>query len=199
MIPCVGGVVPGRKRSSLPRGTSPMPPVYEITFFPSGDVCEFFGSRGDYYELEDGSHLDVWSKLVWCRRCGDFTEGESIEALEEIDRHLDELGDPTSELYHFTRDAHFRSLFAEQLRRRRRWRMGRQHPPKCLECGSTAIIVLPLGERVRDPNGPGWIEVTITGHCSTQFNNRFYTPEGDRIPRDTEPTYWMWTGEPRSC
>jgi predicted oxidoreductase len=26
--------------------------------------------------------------------------------------------------------------------------------------------------------------------CSTRFNEWFFTPEGDRIPRDTKPTYW---------
>jgi hypothetical protein len=26
--------------------------------------------------------------------------------------------------------------------------------------------------------------------CSTDFNEWFFTPEGDRIPRDTKPTYW---------
>ena len=68
--------------------------------------------------------------------------------------------------------------------------MGRESPPKCLECGSTEIVVFPVGERAGNPMGPGWVEITITGLCSTSFNNRFYTPEGDRIPRDTKPTYW---------
>jgi hypothetical protein len=68
--------------------------------------------------------------------------------------------------------------------------MGRESPPKCLECGSTEIVVFPVGGRVKNPTGSGRVEITITGHCSTSFNNRFYTPEGDRIPRDTKPTYW---------
>jgi hypothetical protein len=28
--------------------------------------------------------------------------------------------------------------------------------------------------------------------CSTVFNEWFFTPEGDRIPRDTQPTYWAF-------
>jgi hypothetical protein len=30
----------------------------------------------------------------------------------------------------------------------------------------------------------------MIGLCSNDFNEWFFTPEGDRIPRDTKPTYW---------
>jgi hypothetical protein len=164
-----------------------MPSVYEIRFSPSGETREYFGSRGDYYELGDGSHVDVRSKPVWCHQCGEFTDGESIEGFDEIDRHLTELRDPTSDL---SRGLRYRQQIIEQFEERRRWLIARKSPPKCLECGSAAIVLFPIGESVRNPSGPGWVVVTIGGHCSTSFNNRFYTPEGDRIPRDTKPTYW---------
>ena len=175
-----------------------MPAVYQIQFTPSGETQEYFGSRGDSYELEDGTHIDVRSQPVWCRRCGEFTDGESIERLDEIDQQIADLQDPRSELYRLTRDTlptadgrpRLRPHFTKLLRQRRRWLMDRESPPKCLECGSTDILVFPVGERAGNPIGPGWVEITITGHCSTSFNNRFYTPEGDRIPRDTKPTYW---------
>jgi hypothetical protein len=176
-----------------------MPGVYQIKFLPGGETREFYGSRGDYYEFDDGSHIDVRSGPVWCRRCNGFTDGESIEGLDEIERQLADLDDPASELYRFTEDTsptadgrpRLRPLVTELLTKRRRWREGRRSPPKCLQCGSAEIVVLPCeGERVRNPAGTGWVEVTITGLCSTSFNNRFYTPEGDRIPRDTKPTYW---------
>ena len=32
--------------------------------------------------------------------------------------------------------------------------------------------------------------IHCVGMCSTSFNEWFFTPEGDRIPRDTRPTYW---------
>jgi hypothetical protein len=80
------------------------------------------------------------------------------------------------------------------MEQRRRWLTGRQSPPKCLECGSTEIVVFRSGERAENPNGPGWVEITVMGHCSTLFNNRFYTPDGDRIPRDTKSTYWTLPG-----
>jgi hypothetical protein len=169
-----------------------MPAVYEIKFLPSGEVREFYGSRGDYYELEDGSHINVLSGPVWCHRCNDFTDGEYVGSLEEIDQHLEELRDPLSK---WSRGLRFRQSHIESLEQRRRWLMGRVSPPKCLECGSAEVVVFPRGERVKNPTGTGWVEVTVTGHCSTSFNNRFYTPEGDRIPRDTKPTYWSWPWE----
>jgi hypothetical protein len=176
-----------------------MPAVYQITFLPSGETRVFCGSRGDYYEFDDGSQIDVRSTPVWCDRCHGFKDGESIESLEEIDQQLADLRDPRSELYRLTKDTfptadkrpRFRPKYVKLLKQRRRWREGRVAPPKCLECGSAEIVVLPVeGQRVKNPAGTGWVQVAITGLCSTYFNNRFYTPEGDRIPRDTKPTYW---------
>jgi len=64
-------------------------------------------------------------------------------------------------------------------------------PPKCIHCGSTDIVVLPVNQAVAHPEGRGMIEVTCAGMwCSTRFNEWFLTPEGERIPRDTRPTYW---------
>src|SRR4051795_3674685 len=115
-----------------------MPAVYQIRFLPSGETREFYGSRGDHYELEDGPHIDVWSRPVWCHRCNDFTDGEYVGRLEEIDQHLEELRDPSSEL---SRGLRYRPTIIEGLEQRRRWLTGRVSPPKCLECGSTEIVV----------------------------------------------------------
>jgi hypothetical protein len=173
-----------------------MPAVYQIRFLPGGETQEVYGSRGDHYELADGTHIDLRSSPVWCRQCNGFTDGESIEALEEIDRQIADLRDPTSELYRFCYPGGEGSIRVDVIRlitklaKRRRWRERRKSPPKCLGCGTSEIVLLPERLKVTNPTGPGWIEVTVTGHCSTSFNNRYYTPEGDRIPRDTKPTYW---------
>src|ERR1700722_2688975 len=78
-----------------------MPAVYQIRFLPGGQTEEFYGSRGDHYELPNGTHIDLRSSPVWCRRCNGFTDGEWIEALEEIDHQIADLRDPTSELCRF--------------------------------------------------------------------------------------------------
>jgi hypothetical protein len=100
-----------------------MPAVHEIKFLPGGETIEFYGSRGDYYELKDGSQISVISKPVWCRRCREFTDGESIEGLDEIDRLLADLHDPSSEV---SRGLHYRLRIIEQMEQRRRWLTGRQ-------------------------------------------------------------------------
>jgi len=173
-----------------------MPAVYQIRFLPGGETRAVCCSRGDYYELRDGSHIGVRSSPVWCRRCNDFTDGEAIEALEEIDQQIADLRDPMSELFRFYQDNASGSLGVDgihsiiELEKRRRWLEGRKSPPKCLGCGSTEIVLLPDGQKVTNPTGSGWIEVSVTGLCSTPFTNRYYTSEEDRIPRDTKPTYW---------
>jgi hypothetical protein len=179
-----------------------MPGFYEITFLPEGKVQRFAGSRGNYYEFEDGSHLDIHTAPVWCHHCGDITHGEQIKALEEIDKELADLDDPNSELYRFTMmsllpelDAispreSFRLERIEETRKRRQWNERRSSPPKCIHCGSTNITLLPMEQPILIPPGPISVVVRFAGMCSTDFNEWFFTPEGDRIPRDTKPTHW---------
>ena len=83
-----------------------MPAVYQIRFLaPGGETQEICGSRGDHDELANGTHIDLCSSPVWCRQCAGFTDGESIEALDEIDRQIADLRYPTSELFVFARES----------------------------------------------------------------------------------------------
>jgi hypothetical protein len=177
-----------------------MPAMYEIKFLPEGKVLNFAGSRGNYYELADGNHIDVHTEPVWCRQCGKITHGEEIESQEEIDRtlaHLQErraamLSEAESERYPAVQDlgGRFSAAYIESMTRRSEWRKARKSPPRCVLCGSIEIVRLPPGEHVPHPDGSGWIELDVIGMCSTSFNEWFFMPEGDRIPRDTKPTYW---------
>jgi len=173
-----------------------MPAVYQFRFVPGGETQEFYGSRGDHYELPDGTHIDLRSSPVWCRRCNEFADGEAIEEIEEIDRQIADLRDPQSELFRFYKESSTGSIgvdgihFISELVKRRCWDESRKSPPKCLGCGSPEIVLLPEGQKVTNPTGSGWIEVTVTGLSSTPFMNRYYTTEGDRIPTHTKPTYW---------
>ena len=177
-----------------------MPALYRIKYLPDGPEMDVCGTRGNYYEFDDGSRLDVHTTLIWCRQCATIRDGERIESLEDIDRQIKDLNDPASELYRMTansvlqeltgRGEEFRLEQIEKLKRRRRWREARTSPPKCISCGSTDLYVFPVNEVGPNPTAPGEVEVNIIGMCSTDFNNWFFTPEGDRIPRDTKPTYW---------
>ena len=176
-----------------------MPATYEIKFGPKGPTKEFEGSTGNYYEFEDGSHMYMNTTPVWCHGCGQITHGERIESLEEIDKKLADLNNPTSVLYRMTAKGLLNEitgggdrLLQERLQKtkqRRTWRERRISPPKCIRCGSTDILVLPIDQPVPNPAGPGTIKVRCVGMCETDFDECFFTPEGDRIPKETTPTH----------
>jgi len=177
-----------------------MPAVYEVRWLPDGPTEEYFGSRGNYYELSESDHIDVHAGLVWCHCCNAITEGEELSTVDEIERQISDLHDPTTELYQSTRYGLVEKLTKggenylrdriEELQRRLRWRAARLSPPKCIVCGSTDIMPLPTGEPIPSPRGEGQIQVHVVGMCSTSFREWYFTPEGDRIPRETQPKYW---------
>lgn len=176
-----------------------MPGYYEILLLPQHRKLGFAGSRGNYYEFEDGSHLEMHTTPVWCHRCAKITHGEEIEPLEEIERVLADLRDPSTE-WGRPRPSlipgsegvvgSFQQVQIQEWSKRREWRLRRRTGAKCILCGSSEIFVFPINEEVQHPAGVGTVEVSIRGMCSTNFNEWFFTPEGDRIPRDTKPTYW---------
>jgi hypothetical protein len=184
-----------------------VPGLYAITFLPGGPAREFAGMRGNYYEVPDGTRVDLRAEPVWCNRCGDVTHGEEIEPLADLDKQIADLSDPSSDGYRsimrptdplldgvLPRDDFRRSRLGT-LTLRRRWRELRVSPPKCILCGSAQIVRLPLGKPVPIPGTDRTVVVNVRGMCSTSFNEWFFTVEGDRIPRDTKPTYWLLPGE----
>jgi ribosomal protein S27AE len=177
-----------------------MPVMYEIEYLPEKLVAEFAGSRGNYYEFADGGHIDISTEPVWCYRCGKITHGESIEPLTEIENQLTELLDPCSErcrelLAPYLPDREevgqaFLREWIEKMKHRYQWRAERRSPPKCIRCGSSSILAFDTDRPIPNPAGEGTIEVRVVGLCSTSFNEWFFTPEGERIQRDTKPTHW---------
>ena len=192
-----------------------MPRYYEITYLPGGRVEEFGGSRGNYYELADGTRLDLHPGPAWCRQCGGLSHGEEVEPLDEIDRRLAEMADPASDVYRWMmecttaaqdgRGEQFRQRQVEKLRVRRRWREGRVSPPRCLVCGTTDIVALEPDRPVPHPAGRGRIVARVVGMCSTAWNDWFFTPEGERVwhatPELLRADGWVsvWLGTYRSA
>lgn len=174
---------------------SSMPVSYEISFLPNGPVEKFAGSRGNYYKFDDGSHQDVLATPVWCRCCKKVTEGEELRSLWDIDKTVAELRLSLEQAIiddQVGRTSRTPKGWTQVLRGRieetiklRQWRVGRSSAPKCLLCGSTDIFAFPVGSPVQHPAGTGMIEIRCVGLCSTNFNEWFFTPEGDRIVRRT--------------
>ncbi|HUE70118.1 MAG TPA: hypothetical protein VMP01_04445 [Pirellulaceae bacterium] len=154
--------------------------MYEIRWLPDGPIEAFAGSRGNYYELSASEHLDLDSVPVWCNRCATITHGEHLSTLDEIDDQIRDLNDPTSAAYRRTRHGMLDDITGKgeeflqkrlaKLELRRRWRQSRRSPPKCIRCGSTEIVELPIGKAVPNPFGDGEIQVECVGMCSTVFN-----------------------------
>ena len=181
-----------------------MPGTYEIEFLPERRTSKLAGSRGNYYESADGTRMNLVAEPIWCCGCNAVSEGERIESVAELDRQLADLRDPRSELYGLlAKDwlGEFKDLgeaFTQnhtvEREQRKRFRVQRVAPPKCIRCECTEIVPLPEGQSVPHPTGAGSIRCTSVGMCSTSFNNWFFTPEGDRIPRDTSPSDWHHPG-----
>ncbi|TWU05850.1 hypothetical protein [Stieleria varia] len=185
-----------------------MPACYIIRFADTGEETEWFGLRGYYYEFGDGSTLDLRPTMAWCVKCQDFVDAEWIASLQQIEDELVELRDPTSmraEVFTSEEPPFDKPVFRERRKRlyaeaideaerRVQWRSDRLAPPKCLQCGSTNVEFQGDGNEMT-VTGRGLVHVECTGMCSTDFLNWFFTPEGDRIPRETKPSYWHLPGE----
>jgi hypothetical protein len=182
-----------------------MPAKYEIAFLPNGPKLKFSGTRGNYYEFQDGRRLELHTDPVWCRNCKKVTHGEVIDSIEKIDDRIANLERLAAEIRremtlpplpepNAPGDREQREQIAE-WKLRRQWRLQRRSPPRCIICGSIDIVAFPLDQVIPNPAGEGSVTMTCTGLCSTSFNEWFFTPEGERIPRDTKPTYWRHPGQ----
>lgn len=181
-----------------------MPAWYEIRFSNVDGKTDWYESRGFYYELADGTNIGLHSTIAWCCQCEDFVNAEWIPSLEYVENELDELRTPGSRAYdrHTSTEPPFdKSPFKERRARnfaeakveaaqRVEWRRKRISPPKCLICGTCDIIFPSDEDGTVEIPGRGIATVECGGMCSTEFCNWFYTPEGDRIPRNTKPSYW---------
>tara|TARA_R110002049_G_scaffold133887_2_gene293272 strand:+ start:177 stop:740 length:564 start_codon:yes stop_codon:yes gene_type:complete len=180
-----------------------VPSFYTIRFSDSETDVEWCGARGFYYEFGDGTNIGLRPTIAWCCRCSDFIDAEWIPSLDQIKNELRELTDPSSRRassFTSTEPPFDKSPFIErrarlyaeakdEASRRIQWRADRVSPPKCLICGSTEIH-FPGDDQTVEIPGHGTATVNWTGMCSTDFCNWFYTPEGDRIARETKPSYW---------
>ncbi len=177
-----------------------MPGMYEITLLPEKEVHCFYGTRGNYYQLPDGSKLDVHGNPVWCRQCQTFSEVEWLQSVPELEQAIADYSDVSSaKSQRILQLSGLRDKAASLAKRlaerttRLQWRGGRISPPKCLECGTTNVVDLGSGQEIVSPCSPGTLTIELVGMCSTAFRNYFYTPEGDRMSTQTQPSRWHMT------
>ena len=183
-----------------------MPANFKLTYLATGHTEETWLSRGIYYEFPDCSTINVNTHIAWCGTCREFTDGELIRSPDEIRKQIADLRNPESTTYKFAEwndqqmkaatgksDSNYRATRIAEMESRLEWRLERNSPPKCIVCGTTDIVFpLSMHETVSEIDIPdiGTVRVESAGICSTEFMNWYFTPEGNRIPRNTKPTYW---------
>ncbi|MFN0021422.1 MAG: hypothetical protein ACKVP0_24490 [Pirellulaceae bacterium] len=89
---------------------------------------------------------------------------EQIESMSALEMEFKDDASQGQDLYSLMvnlpgtdwRDEKDRHL--NDLRRRIKWRRSRQSPPKCLECGSTDLLVIPETDEENENQSPQGIE-----------------------------------------
>ena len=79
--------------------------------------------------------------LAWCCACQRAVEAERLPQVSEIEAQIAEVssgGDWVREWLAST--GRTAAEEGKRLQGRREWRLARQSPPKCLECGSAGIV-----------------------------------------------------------
>lgn len=157
-----------------------MPSSYEIEFLPEGRTVKLYGSAGLHYLWPDVTRVRMYTVPVWCLRCDGLHEGERVEPLAEIAKDMAELQDPNCPAYHWFSGPGRRHVLKE-LVLRRRWRAERVSPARCVDCGSSDILVLLSDQPVVHPSRPLTIVARHGGHCVVSHTDWAFTPEGERI------------------
>jgi hypothetical protein len=170
----------------------------EITNPDDGSCEEMLLLSIGYYILPSGAAIRLYEQPAWCRDCWKFVRAEHLSALEDIDAQMKKYRGKAAEtrrqlagwLYLLglkcrRQLVHELSVWEEAVAEeemRQEWRLKRQSPPRCLECGSTALDLPPSDEVYAHPSGNGRVQVAITSHVSLAADEtEYYSAEGRRI------------------
>ena len=176
-----------------------MPAFYKVRY-SDGRVEQTFGIRGLYYELADGETLDFHTEIAWCIKCDTLSDVEHLKTIPEVEQEIADMHDPSSNLYQMFFDSpagqngEFLKSQIADANRRKPFLQNRKSPAKCVHCGGASISPTPCGTTIQHPKDNLTFVIEFTGMCSTDFMNWYFTPEGDRIPRETKPSYWRHPG-----
>jgi hypothetical protein len=135
-----------------------------------------------YYRLADGAALHVAKWPIWCYGCGAFTLGEWLPSVEELRQAISECEHYAARPGWIPHDRYIDIKGLPDLRVRERWREARTAPPRCLDCGSSAIVLMQDQSGVEVP-GEGWCTArfwSFADAASPHVLDRYYTPEGER-------------------
>lgn len=161
--------------------------IVELRFIETGH-SEFVSFSSLYnYHLADGSRLHVIQQVAWCRDCGRFVLAEYLPSIEELQEELAgyRSGDREwIERWVFVSDGKPVAIRIAELKRYREWRLTRQSPPRCLECGMTDITPSPMDREFPHPATGEHLVVGTNGFTTTPSQPAEYSPEGERLVVD---------------
>lgn len=170
----------------------------EITNPDDGSQQELLLLSTGYYVFPSGAVIRLYEQPAWCRCCEKFVRAEHLSPLEDIDAQMTKYRAKAATtrrqlagwLYRLGLKCpqqlrHELSVWEEAVAEeemRREWRLRRESPPRCLQCGSTALDLPPSDEEYPHPSGRGRVRVMITSHVSLAFDaNEYYSAEGVRV------------------
>jgi hypothetical protein len=149
------------------------------------------------YKLCDDDHgITIRQTFAWCEACRHVVHAERLEDLSVLKSEFDHYTVQGEEFYSWmglSRGSDWREereRHLNNLRRRIEWRESRANPPKCLECGSTNVLVFPETDddndeceqepEINHPDCDGRLRVPCVGFALSR-DWVFYTPDGDKI------------------
>jgi hypothetical protein len=150
------------------------------------DACDYHahlrtGVVFHYYELADGRRTVMHTTFAWCHGCAELVTAEELPGIELLETRLAAAKQERS------------MVLATHAQIALTWRKARRSPPRCLECGSTALT--DVSQQPDDwrsmfflhPGCGGTCRVTGSAHMSMgMWDIAVYTPEGDLIRTITE-------------
>lgn len=135
------------------------------------------------YVLDNGELLPIKQIESWCRTCRNVVAGELVPTIDDIQRKIAMLTDPSDKIHNcFGRSTIENWLVHEKLRLQ--WRATRRAPSHCLDCFSTDIAHI-VTDNFFDLESRTKIHRVTGGHASMDHEIfRRLTPEGFLIETD---------------
>ena len=141
------------------------------------------------YRFVDGPKLHILQNAAWCPNCDRFVIAEEIPSIESLENELKKMksGDPeTVRIWQFVSNGQPVSTRIAELEKRINWRIARENPPRCLECGGFDVVALPGGDEFRHPNTGEVVMEVSSGWTDAGPWHAEFTPEGDRLDEQTD-------------
>jgi hypothetical protein len=155
--------------------------------------------RARQYRFPDRRTDFIEQTLAWCRACRRAVEAERLPPVSEFDEQIAEVSSGIDWLATTGRTAEEERL---RLQGHRKWRLARQSPPKCLECGSASIEPFPQHEdgawaAIDHPGCGGRLGVGYAGRALVrEWPLPQYSPEGDFLTELLTDSEWVTWADP---